>query len=60
MICNKLTICHNLYLSYDKYLVEVSNTIKKIFQLSNCRSQKCVSRFETLMNQLRNLDIKEY
>ena len=43
-----------------RYLMEVSDTSVEIIGVSSRSNEKCMSKFKTLMNQLYNLDIKEY
>ena len=43
-----------------RYLVEVSDTSAEIVGVSSRTSEKCMSRFKTLMNELYNLDLKGY
>ncbi len=43
-----------------RYLVDVSDTNAEIVAISSCTNKKCMSKFETLMNKLYNLDLKGY
>ena len=43
-----------------RYLVDVSDTNAEIVGVSSRTNEKCMSKFETLMNELYNLDLKGY
>lgn len=43
-----------------RYLVDVSDTDAEIVGVSARTNKKCMSKFETLMNKLYNLDLKGY
>lgn len=43
-----------------RYLIEVSDTSAEIVGVSSRSSEKSMSRFKTLMNELYNLDLKGY
>lgn len=43
-----------------RYLVDVSDTNVEIVGVSSRTNDKCMSKFETLMNELYNLDLKGY
>lgn len=43
-----------------RYLVDVSDTHAEIVGVSARTNKKCMSKFETLMNKLYNLDLKGY
>ena len=43
-----------------RYIVDVSDTEAQIVGVSSRKNEKCMAKFETLMNELYNLDIKGY
>ena len=43
-----------------KYLVEVSDASAQIIGVSSFTNKKCMSKFQTLMNELYNVDFKGY
>ena len=43
-----------------RYIVDVSDTEAQIVGVSSRTNKKCMSKFETLMNKLYNLNIKGY
>ena len=43
-----------------RYIVDVSATETQIVGVSSRTNDKCMSKFETLMNKLYNLDLKGY
>jgi len=46
--------------SEGRYLVDVSDTNANIVAIGNRSDKKCMSKFQTLMNKLYNLDLKGY